>query len=600
MMKERNQGVIEKQFPNISQKSFHHFRQRLEKVVKEYGASSVAGFISPDCSNEAAYLFQKFFRLVLDSNNIFTKSGPDVIGDPIHTMFTSTGLLTLSPYLDDIMKLDVIVVVQISPMRVRDELKQSIVELKQKGSKHIIWLGSEYDAISESSDLKVHIGPEGLSEILRAISWQVHLHGGTDRQVMWRDNSGFQQMVRELKKYELDEMASYWDIDPQTVKNIALLISRKHGVGFAAVSDNILTKQQAVIFQDVVNLVLMTGHFGKHGRGIYLVPPGKNSIGLALMGCSKNFLPGFLHINDPSAREWFNQSWNCQIPDKPGYEVTHLDNLVDTQVIRSVILLGFNSISDLAPFTGYTDSLSDVDLIVGAGSLFDERYHMWWPLFDKKYQKGSYIDFDRRLILTNDEYDASSYGYNDWFIVGQWLKVFNIGIGSSDHREIRNEIRENLPPILDYYNDNDSKISKQYFQMFLGNLSMLIDHEYTLDEIPLVKFNPITSPAGSPKDTKSIWLLVRKTKEKIHGKFTPKLYIHPQTGFLAGITNFSRFFIQYQNNHIEVIGIFSDRIAVAAGVLETNNLDNIMKDFSSTSNFFMVKIVVPECGESEL
>ena len=43
---------------------------RLLKIKETNGADAVAGFSSARCTNEENYLFQKFFRAVVGSNNV--------------------------------------------------------------------------------------------------------------------------------------------------------------------------------------------------------------------------------------------------------------------------------------------------------------------------------------------------------------------------------------------------------------------------------------------------------------------------------------------------------------------------------------------------
>jgi predicted molibdopterin-dependent oxidoreductase YjgC len=43
---------------------------KLKKIIKKGGPDSVAGLSSARCTNEENYLFQKFIRAVLGTNNV--------------------------------------------------------------------------------------------------------------------------------------------------------------------------------------------------------------------------------------------------------------------------------------------------------------------------------------------------------------------------------------------------------------------------------------------------------------------------------------------------------------------------------------------------
>ncbi len=51
-------------------KAFNLIKNRLKEIMKEYGPDSIAGLSSAKCTNEENYLFQKFMRAVIGTNNV--------------------------------------------------------------------------------------------------------------------------------------------------------------------------------------------------------------------------------------------------------------------------------------------------------------------------------------------------------------------------------------------------------------------------------------------------------------------------------------------------------------------------------------------------
>ena len=45
-------------------------KEKFSTIKKEHGADSIAGFSSARCTNEENYLFQKFIRAVIGTNNV--------------------------------------------------------------------------------------------------------------------------------------------------------------------------------------------------------------------------------------------------------------------------------------------------------------------------------------------------------------------------------------------------------------------------------------------------------------------------------------------------------------------------------------------------
>ena len=52
------------------EESFDEVTSRLAKIKEEYGPDSIAGLTSAKCTNEENYLFQKWMRAVVGTNNV--------------------------------------------------------------------------------------------------------------------------------------------------------------------------------------------------------------------------------------------------------------------------------------------------------------------------------------------------------------------------------------------------------------------------------------------------------------------------------------------------------------------------------------------------
>lgn len=63
----KRNGVFEK----VSwDEALNHVANRLQAILRERGGQALAGLSSAKCTNEENYLFQKFMRTVLQTNNV--------------------------------------------------------------------------------------------------------------------------------------------------------------------------------------------------------------------------------------------------------------------------------------------------------------------------------------------------------------------------------------------------------------------------------------------------------------------------------------------------------------------------------------------------
>jgi predicted molibdopterin-dependent oxidoreductase YjgC len=50
--------------------ALQHIANRLQKIKEKHGADAIGGLSSARCTNEENYLFQKFMRAVIGTNNV--------------------------------------------------------------------------------------------------------------------------------------------------------------------------------------------------------------------------------------------------------------------------------------------------------------------------------------------------------------------------------------------------------------------------------------------------------------------------------------------------------------------------------------------------
>ena len=98
--------------------------ERLGAITEASGANAVGGIASARISNEAAYLFQKFFRALIGTNNVDYPDGSAVRAHP-------TGLSAIA----DIAKSDLIVLVGIDPSEAAPVLDLHIKRAVRRGVK---------------------------------------------------------------------------------------------------------------------------------------------------------------------------------------------------------------------------------------------------------------------------------------------------------------------------------------------------------------------------------------------------------------------------------------------------------------------------------
>jgi len=263
----------------------------VNKVILSSGPEAVGGLISPRCTNEEAYLFQRFMREVVGTNNI-----------------DSTGRLCLEPYrlaiqeivgrdylpftLDDIVHSDCIVVAGgdldannhiIAANRVREAL--------WKTGARLIVLHPRRGRLAEEADcwFPLRPGDEGIVAL-----GLIHLL--LKKKESWGPAvdkiSGFTELKEAAQKFTPAFVAKEIGVSQDLLKEAADYLAQAHRPAFVCSPPLGQGPDGVDQIKALVNLALLCGAF-PDGGGFHFVGPQSNMVGAVEMGGVPGLLPGY-------------------------------------------------------------------------------------------------------------------------------------------------------------------------------------------------------------------------------------------------------------------------------------------------------------------
>jgi predicted molibdopterin-dependent oxidoreductase YjgC len=262
----------------------------INKIVLAGGAEAVGGLISPRCTNEEVYLFQRFMREVVGTNNI-----------------DSTGRLCLEPYrlalqeiigrdylpspLDDIVHSDCIVVAGgdldannhiIAANRVREAL--------WKSGARLIVLHPRRGRLAEEADCWFDLRPGDEAILAQGL---IHLLVKQKEAVgpEAEEITGFKELKEAVKQFTPAFVAKEIGISQDLLKEAANHLAKAKRPAFVC-SPPLGQGQNGVEqIKALVNLALLCGAFS--GGGFHFVGPQSNMLGVVEMGGVPTLLPGY-------------------------------------------------------------------------------------------------------------------------------------------------------------------------------------------------------------------------------------------------------------------------------------------------------------------
>ena len=337
---------------------------RLKKIISQTGADSIGGVASPKCTNEDLYLFQKFMRSVLGTNNVDQGSRLSHAAT-LSGLEETLGIGAMTNPVPDLLHSRVILVTGANTAENQPIFSQYVIEAVRKHGAKLIVVDPRRIPLTEHAHLWLQPKPgtdiawiNGLIHIIT----RDKLH---DLNYIKQRTSGFKEMREIAETYTPEHVSSLTGIDIEDLEAAAQLYGA-HQPGAILYSTGI--EQHAYgkdAVQALVNLALICGNLGIQGGGIYPLFGQNNVQGASDMGVLPGVYPGYQAVSDSEARSKFTQAWNVSsLPSTPGMTATEMLGSAHSGRLKALYLLGENPVLSFPDQSRVQEGLNKLDFLV--------------------------------------------------------------------------------------------------------------------------------------------------------------------------------------------------------------------------------------------
>ncbi len=372
---------------------------KLTKVKKESGGTSIAGIASPRCSNEDNYIFQKFMRVACGTNNIDSVSRIGFAGAQKY-FEDLLGQGITANMIDGLKNSETILVLGGDPTAVNPILGLSIREAARRGANIIVLGYAKGLEKFKTGQIVPSVFKE--AEVLEALLLDVFKEKGVRGERPFID--------KELRVLS-DKFSGSKDFDGYDGFIKALLESASTSI---------------VLGTDLVQRT--DGHralFGVAGltylleARLYLLSERPNEQGLIDVGCVPDMLPGGRPVNILDFKSKFESAWNGSVPDDEGLTLMEIIEGAKKKDIKAMYVMGENPVFNIPDGSSVKDALKSLDLLVVQDIFLTETAEMAdvvLPALGWTEKSGTITNLERRIQLQKKAI-GSSKGMQDWRIL---------------------------------------------------------------------------------------------------------------------------------------------------------------------------------------
>ncbi len=342
--------------------------QGLKEIIDEAGPGALYGVGSPRATNEANYLFQKFFRSGLGTNNLdnpgrahYLKAvnalaqvfgwpkvtnieGPAGKSEPYHSPYKvpegaqGSGFSCVLGTLDELPKADVALVIGTDLTPEMPPLGWAVMEARQNDAFKLIVANPRQTKFDRYASLSLRYKP-GAERLVVAGLLKALMAASPELKPAF-EAKGFEEFIEAPKKITPKEFANKTGLDAAAFEAAAQLLLNAKAPAIIFGLELMGQDKGEMTALALADLFLLVGHPGTPGSKLYPIAEKANTRGVCEVGVLPDRLPGYLPLNADNAPAFFGAQTPAAEPGPNLFEVLDLLENDDEKAPQALYALG--------------------------------------------------------------------------------------------------------------------------------------------------------------------------------------------------------------------------------------------------------------------
>lgn len=404
--------------------------RKFAEIKTKKGPQSLAGIGSVRTTNEENYLFQKFGRVVLGTNNLDHRLevGEDLGEAEAWALPTGT--------IQEVERAGAILVIGCDPSEEVPILELRVKKAMRRGAALVVASPYKIELAGLATEWLWH-RPGSESVLLAGILNIMQGEGLLSPEA--QNRSGLEELVKSLQPYYVDHIARITGIPEEGLRRVARTLVESQGLV-------IIYGQQVPRRRAVVTAL---GDLALLKPETYLLPVarGANAQGAMDMGVLPNSL-GQERLDGTEVGERLAGLWSAKLPEEPGLDTPGIIAAAGVGKISGLYVMGADILAHYPQRKLAEEALEKVEFLV-VQDLFltatAEKADVVLPTAGFAEKEGTFTNLERRVQKLQPGVPAPEGIKADWEIVQALAQAIGQKWNYSSTREIMAEVAKAVP-----------------------------------------------------------------------------------------------------------------------------------------------------------
>jgi formate dehydrogenase major subunit len=407
---------------------------------------NVAGFGSAKCTNEEAYLFQKFIRQGFGHNNV-DHCTRLCHASSVAALIENVGSGAVTATFNEIENSDVAIVIGANPIENHPVAATYFKQFTKRGGKLIV-MDPRGVGLRRFASHMLQFRPGADVAMLNSIMHVIVEEGLYDQAYIDQHTENWEAEKDHLRQFSPEAMAEISGIAPDMIRDVARTFAgAKAGLIFwgMGVSQHIHGTDNS---RCLISLALMTGNVGKPGAGLHPLRGQNNVQGASDAGLIPMFLPDYQTVTSDEVRKAFTDVWGGQdFSNEKGLTVTEIVDQVYAGNIKGMYIQGENPAMSDPDADHARDAFAKLELMIVQDIFLTETANyadIILPASALYEKNGTVSNTNRQVQRVRPAVTPPGEAREDWSITVDLARRIGLDWPYQDVSEVFAEMKLNM------------------------------------------------------------------------------------------------------------------------------------------------------------
>ena len=389
------------------------------RIVQANGGDAITSYASAKATNEDNYLFQKFMRALIGTNNVDHCARLCHAGS-VTGLQLSIGSSAMSNSIAEMENLEAFIVTGSNTTETHPVISNFLKRAVRKNGARLIVIDPRQIEMTDHAELWLRQNPGTDVAVFQAMAHVVVKEKLYDEEFIKNRTEGFNDYLESLEEFTPEWAESVSGVPADDIRQAARIYAKAEraaiywGMGISQSThgtDNTLS---------LVNLALMCGHVGKAGTGLNPLRGQNNVQGCSDSGGLPNVFTAYQSVTAPDTKDKFEKYWGTELNPQVGLTATEMVTGAANGSVKAMFIMGENPMISEPNQNHTRHALEQLEFMVCQDIFINETAEMAdviLPATSFAEKDGTFTNSDRRVQRVRQAVAPVGNSRADWDIL---------------------------------------------------------------------------------------------------------------------------------------------------------------------------------------